>query len=121
MSSSGYVIRRFLQIPLVLLIISVMVFGLIYLTPGDPVELSLPAGASAELADAIRKQLGLDQPVHVQYVRWVWKLLHADLGKSIQTREPVRKMISERRLNAGKLGEQYAIEREELTRYLQIR
>ena len=96
MGSNTYIIQRIMQIPLVMLIISVMIFGLIHLTPGDPVELALPAGASAELAQRIREQLGLDQPLHRQYVNWLWKVIHIDLGKSIQTREPVLKMIAER-------------------------
>jgi peptide/nickel transport system permease protein len=94
--SGGYIIRRAIQIPMVLLIISVMIFGLIHLTPGDPVELALPAGASADLAQKIRGQLGLDQPLYLQYVRWLWDIVHFDFGKSIQTGEPVLKMILER-------------------------
>jgi len=96
MGIGTYLIRRLIQMPLVLIIISVMVFGLIHLTPGDPVELALPAGAPAELADALRKQFGLDQPLHIQYMDWLWKLLHADIGKSIQTGEPISKMIADR-------------------------
>jgi peptide/nickel transport system permease protein len=91
-----YIINRLLQIPISLLIISVMVFCLIHLTPGDPVELALPPGASKELADQIRHQLGLDRPLHEQYFNWVINAVRGDLGKSIQTGENISDMLIDR-------------------------
>ncbi len=96
MIKSRYLINRLLQIPISLLIISVLVFFLIHLTPGDPVELALPPGASKELANQIRHQLGLDRPLHEQYTNWLFNAVKGDLGKSIQTGEKVMDMLMDR-------------------------
>jgi len=94
--AQGYALRRITQIPVAFLIISVLVFGLIHLTPGDPVELALPPRSSPELIESIRKQFGLDRPLYIQYCDWLAKMVQGDLGKSIQTGESVRTMIAVR-------------------------
>jgi peptide/nickel transport system permease protein len=96
MIKSKYLLNRLLQIPVSLLIISVLVFFLIHLTPGDPVELALPPGASKELANQIRHQLGLDRPLHEQFTNWLFNAAQGDLGKSIQTGEKVSDMLMDR-------------------------
>ncbi len=96
MTKSKYLLNRLLQIPISLLIISLLVFFLIHLTPGDPVELALPPGASKELANQIRHQLGMDRPLHEQYAHWLLNALQGDLGKSIQTGERVTEMLMDR-------------------------
>ena len=68
---SPYVLRRVLQLPAVLLVISAIVFSLIHITPGDPVQLMLGDSYTAEDAAKLRRTLGLDRPLVEQYLRWV--------------------------------------------------
>jgi peptide/nickel transport system permease protein len=83
----GYVVRRFAQLVPVLLGVSALVFFGMHLVPGDVAQLLLgDKGTDADL-QRIRHQLGLDQPVYVQYVRFLWQALHGDLGISIRTRQ----------------------------------
>lgn len=89
-----YVIRRLLAMIPVLLGVSVLVFSLIHLTPGDPAALmlGLENATDEELAEA-RRQLGLDRPLWEQYAAFLGSALHGDLGTSIQQRRPVAELI----------------------------
>jgi len=70
--------------------ITLLVFGLIRLIPGDPVEaMSGERGMTQERYERLVHEFGLDRPLYVQYGEYVWKAMHADLGQSIKTREPV--------------------------------
>ncbi len=88
-----YIIRRLLQMIPTLLIISFMIFGLLYLTPGDPVYLMLGAGESQTISpetyEMVRKDLGLDQPFFVRYLNFVKGAVTGDLGESYVTRQDV--------------------------------
>src|SRR6266851_1998298 len=77
-------------------VVALFVFSLLHLSPGDPAVII--AGDTATLDDIarIREKLGLDQPLFVQFVSWVWHLLHGDLGISIFTNLPVSKLITQR-------------------------
>ena len=76
--------RRILISILVLWGVASLVFLMIHLIPGDPVETMLStSGASAELVESMRSQLGLDQPLHVQYIQFMGNALQGDLGRSI--------------------------------------
>src|SRR4029077_17504549 len=77
-------------------VVALFVFSLLHLSPGDPAVII--AGDTATLDDIarIRQKLGLDQPLYVQFVTWVWGLLHGDLGISIFTTLPVSKLIAQR-------------------------
>lgn len=89
-----YIIRRLFQLIPVLLIMSVIVFSLIHLIPGDPVDVILGEGHSDPVVEAaLRHQLHLDKPVIVQYGYWLGNVLQGDLGRSAITREPVFDMI----------------------------
>ncbi|HEX3952729.1 MAG TPA: ABC transporter permease [Stellaceae bacterium] len=92
----AYIIRRILATIPVMAVVAVFVFALLYLSPGDPA--AIIAGDTATVADIarIRAQLGLDQPVYVQFGTWVWHLMHGDLGISIFTNLPVSKLIEQR-------------------------
>jgi len=77
-------VRRILISILVLWGVASLVFLMIHLIPGDPVETMLStSGASAELVESMRSQLGLDQPLHVQYIQFMGNALQGDLGRSI--------------------------------------
>lgn len=84
-----YVLKRlFLMIP-TLFFISLLVFILTRLIPGDVVELMLQDQGYAENAAALRTLLGLDRPIHVQYVAWLGKVLQGNLGTSLWTKNAV--------------------------------
>ncbi len=78
-----YVAHRLASLIPVLLLISVLVFLVTYLIPGDPTMTLLGMEASAQMRQALRVQLGLDKPVYVRYGIWLWNALHLDLGHSI--------------------------------------
>jgi ABC-type dipeptide/oligopeptide/nickel transport system permease component len=67
-----------------------------HLSPGDPARIMLGIEASHEDIEALRKALGLDQPLYVQYFRWLRKVVEGDFGRSIQSRQPVLEMILDR-------------------------
>jgi peptide/nickel transport system permease protein len=85
----AYTLRRLLYGVPILLGVSIIVFALIQLAPGDAASLLIPPEASKEVADQIRAKLGLDQPVYIQYIRWLGRLVQGDLGASIVTNMPV--------------------------------
>ena len=89
-----YIIRRFLSITPVLWLVSVIVFALIHLVPGDPVLVILGSSAEAEQIELMRHRLGLDQNIAVQYLKWSTALLKGDLGTSIMSDEPVAEQES---------------------------
>jgi peptide/nickel transport system permease protein len=84
-----FILLRLLQTIPVLWGASVVVFMLIRLIPGDAATVMLGSDATPEVIAALRQQLGLDEPLPVQYAQWLGKVLQADLGLSIQTRAPV--------------------------------
>src|ERR1700730_6631778 len=83
---------------------SVILFILLKLTPGDPVLILLGEKATAENYQALRHDLGLDEPYPVQYVRWIAHVAQGDLGKSIRNGGPVRDEIVNRIPAAFQLG-----------------
>src|SRR3954471_22219519 len=85
----NYLVRRLLWMVVVVFGVSIVVFSLIHITPGDPARIMLgPSGRPEDVAK-LRHQLGLDQSVTVQYGRWVNRAIHGDLGQSIVLRRPV--------------------------------
>jgi peptide/nickel transport system permease protein len=91
-----YVIRRLISIIPILWLVSVLVFSLIHLVPGDPVMVILGTTAEKVQVEAMRHKLGLDQPLLVQYGSWIGNLLRGELGRSIVSDEPVMEMILHR-------------------------
>ena len=91
-----YLLRRLLLMLPVAFLVTVGVFMLIHLTPGDPALILLGEDRTPEAIAAIHHQLGLDQPLYVQYLIWLGNLAHGDLGRSITTHQPVATAIAER-------------------------
>jgi peptide/nickel transport system permease protein len=91
-----YIARRLASTVLVMGIVAVFVFLLLHLSPGDPAAIIAGDNASGEQIAGIRRQLGLDDPLPVQFFRWLAAVLHGDLGISIFSNEPVLKLISQR-------------------------
>jgi peptide/nickel transport system permease protein len=73
----------------ILIGVSIVVFALIKMAPGDAADLLIPPETPKEVANQIRAKLGLDKPMYVQYVHWLGRILRGDLGISIVTNEPV--------------------------------
>lgn len=86
MSISGYLTRRFLFLIPTLIGTTFVIFILLKIAPGDPVDLVAGPYASPQVREQIRAELGLDQPWPVQYARWLARAARGDLGKSIELR-----------------------------------
>jgi peptide/nickel transport system permease protein len=91
-----YILKRIVSMIPVLFLVSVVIFSLIHLTPGDPVVTMLGEEATPEARDRLRAQLGLDRPLPVQYASWILRVMTGDLGRSIRTNQPVAEAIAER-------------------------
>ncbi|HEX6989269.1 MAG TPA: ABC transporter permease [Bacillota bacterium] len=91
-----YVLRRLLQTIPVLVGVSLIIFFSLRLIPGDPALTLAPDDADPETIEAIRARFGLDQPVHVQYARYMGGLLRGDWGQSLRTGRPVLESIVDR-------------------------
>jgi peptide/nickel transport system permease protein len=92
-----FLIRRLLTGLLVIWLISVIVFALFFIAPHDVAQLLLGkfAAQNQQLVESVTHQLGLDQPVAVQYGHFVWRLLHGDLGYSYYSHQPVTTLIAQ--------------------------
>ena len=90
------VLRRLLAIIPVLFFVTAGVFALIHLTPGDPIDAMMAESVDATVKANLRRELGLDRPIAVQYAAWVGRLLQGDLGRSIRNQEPVIENVSRR-------------------------
>ncbi len=94
-----YIIRRLILLPLLVLGISLIVFVLVHLAPGDPISTQFGmrlSGMDQAQIDRMREDLGLNDPILVQYVRYMGRLLRGDMGESISTHTPVFKEIMDR-------------------------
>ncbi|MGD8353919.1 MAG: ABC transporter permease, partial [Pseudomonadota bacterium] len=92
----GFIIRRSLIIIPTLLGVSIVVFLLLSITPGDPAELLLGERATEASLEAMREYLGLNEPLYVQYGMFLKRLVKLDLGETIWTRQKVSTEIKER-------------------------
>lgn len=91
-----FLVRRALQTIPVLLIVSMVTFAIAYLIPADPAAEIAGPKAQPDTIEHIRERLGLDQPLYVQYGRYLWRLLHGDLGESYYMRMPVTEIFRHR-------------------------
>src|SRR5262249_15528647 len=92
----GYLLRRVLAATPVMGVVALIVFLLLRLPPGDPAAVLAGDNATPAQLERIRASLGLNEPLYVQFVTWVGKLLHGDLGVSLISNVPVLKMIGQR-------------------------
>jgi peptide/nickel transport system permease protein len=92
----SFIIRRLLASIPVLLLVSMITFGLLWLVPGDPASIFLDASATAEALDRVRRELGLDRPFLVRMGEWYLRLLQGDLGTSLLLNRGVTEAILER-------------------------
>lgn len=94
-----YFVRRLVVTLPTLLGVSIILFMVMHLAPGGPEAVLMGDDISPDVAARIRANLGLDQPLPVQYVKWIKAVLQGDLGNSFRTGEPVTRLILERLLN----------------------
>ena len=88
-----YIIKRLLSVIPVLFVVSIVIFGIIHITPGDPAAVILGQEATPEQIAELREQLGLNAPIHVQYLTWIAGVFQGDLGTSYFMKEPVTTAI----------------------------
>jgi peptide/nickel transport system permease protein len=91
-----YIVKRLLITIPVLIGMSLLVFSLIHLVPGDPARVMLGLTATPENIATLHRQLGLDDPLWQQYLNWLWNLLHGDLGTDFRSHEPLTHMLLDR-------------------------
>ena len=92
-----YILRRLVSMVPVLFIVSLISFALLYVLPGDPAIAMLGENAGTqETYRNLRREMGLDDPLVVQYGRWLWRTVNGDLGKSIRTGEQVADVLARR-------------------------
>jgi len=97
-----YFVQRVLQLIPVLILVSVAVFLIIRIIPGDPVLVMLGidpeerARISEEQYESLKHQLGYDRPIYVQYINWVSRIVQGDMGLSLRSRRPIFDVIFER-------------------------
>ena len=91
-----YIVRRLGATLIVMAVVALVVFSLLFLTPGDPAAIIAGDIATDDDIHRIRAKLGLDEPFLVQFGGWIWRLLHGDLGTSIFTNLPVTTLIGQR-------------------------
>jgi ABC-type dipeptide/oligopeptide/nickel transport system permease component len=99
-----YILRRLLLMVPVAFLVSVIVFTLLRMTPGDPVLIFAGEERDPASLAALRREYLLDQPLPVQYVVWVEHAIQGDLGRSLRTRQPVLQAIAERLPKTLELG-----------------
>src|SRR3954449_7289038 len=91
-----YIVRRVVLMVPVALLVTVIAFGLLRLAPGDPVTTFAGEERDPETLNQIRRSLGLDQPLPLQYVAWIGHAAQGDFGRSLRTRQRVGEAIVER-------------------------
>ena len=94
---SAFLARRLMETLITLFMVTLISFVLSMILPGDPVmALVGPEGASKEMLEVYRQELGLDQPIYVQYLKWLGRVVRGDLGTSIRTRARVTTLFVQR-------------------------
>lgn len=91
---TGYLIRRLIQTIIVTLIVTIITFLLLHLVPGGEVKALLGVRATPALVAEKSKEWGFDQPIYVQYGKWLWQLLHGNFGFDLQQNTPVSTLLA---------------------------
>jgi len=89
----NYLIKRFLASLPVLWGITTLIFLMVHVLPGDPAVIMLGFAYTEERAEVLRTELGLDEPLHVQYIRYISNLSHGDMGRSMSKSVPVATLV----------------------------
>jgi len=100
---TAFILRRLVLMIPVLLIVGIVVFTLIHLTPGDPAAVILGPDATPEQVDNLRERLGLNEPLYIQFVKWFGSALRLDFGDSLFIGQPVTTALLDRAQPTGLL------------------
>lgn len=100
----AYISKRLFWTVTTLLGVSLLVFLTMHLAPGDPAHLVAGMDAPPETIELIRKDLGLDQPLHVQFVRWMGRIMRGDFGRSLHSKTKISEQIASRLPTTAKLA-----------------
>jgi len=90
-----YIIKRLVSLIPVLFVVSVAIFLIIHITPGDPASTILGLEATQAQIEELNEKMGLNEPIHIQYINWISKVFKGDLGDSIFMQQPVSQAIKE--------------------------
>ncbi|MBI0433404.1 ABC transporter permease [Roseomonas sp. KE0001] len=104
MQALGFILRRTLLLAVVLLVVSLLTFGIVNVLPGDVATAVLGDMATPEQAAALRERLGLDEPLAQRYLAWLTALLQGDFGTSLQHGQPIAPLLMGRLGNSAILG-----------------
>ena len=92
-----YLINRLLISLPTLIAISIIIFAILALAPGDPLgEFATNPSITPEVRENLRRIFGLDQPIHIRYFKWAWSFLQGDMGYSFTSRSPVLNLLLQR-------------------------
>lgn len=91
-----YIIKRIIYLVPTLFLVTLMVFFMIHLIPGDPAAIMLGEDATQEEVEVVRQSLGLDKPLYQQYAIWIGKVFKGDFGVSVHSKRPVMQSIRDR-------------------------
>jgi len=107
MGMKRYLLKRLVHSVFVIFVVATVVFAAVRSIPGDPARMMLGGDADTEALEALRAELGLDQPLYVQYFRWLRRVLSGNFGDSLRTSEPVVDLmiqVAEPTLSIAALG-----------------
>ena len=94
---TAYLVRRILLVVPVLIVISIVIFAILALAPGDPLSaFATDPSVSPEVRENIRRSLGLDAPIYVRYFKWLAAFVQGDMGYSFTSRSPVSGLLGQR-------------------------
>src|SRR5437762_1751168 len=96
---ASYVLRRLVSAVGVLFGVTLVVFLTIKLIPGDAAIVLAGQNATADQLAELRRIMGLDQPIYIQYFLWITRALHGDLGRSLELNQPVMELVLARYVN----------------------
>ena len=88
-----YILRRLILMIPVLIGVTIMTFIMAQMLPGDPAQEAAGRYATPEQLQATRERLGLDKPLHIQYIRYMNRLMHGDLGASLNSKQDITKEL----------------------------
>src|SRR5690606_1140915 len=95
MGMRSFILQRLIQSVVVLLGLSLLIFVLVRVAPGDPVRAALGRRVPPDVVDRMRAEMMLDEPYHIQYIHWITRTLQGDFGNSLMTRRPVAEDIKQ--------------------------
>jgi len=104
MKMTDYIVSRFIQAIPLLFGLTIVIFVVLMVLPGNPARMIQGVHANPEMTAYLIEKWGLDQPVHIRYVRWLWGVIRLDFGRSLYTNRPVLPTVLSHLANSLLLG-----------------